>query len=59
MKSIKDEAIQAISSMPEDVPIDDIMYKLYVIDKIRKGQEGIAAGKGISTEELHKEMQSW
>jgi hypothetical protein len=33
MKSVKEEALRAISSLPDDAPIDDVMYRLYVIDK--------------------------
>ena len=39
MISIKQEAIKFILDLPEAVIIDDIMYKLYVIDKIRKGNK--------------------
>ena len=59
MKTIKDEALRAISSLPEDTPIDDIMYRLYVIDKIRNGQDAIREGRKISTEELKRELGTW
>lgn len=59
MKSIKQEALQAISTLPENTPIDEIMYRLYVIDKVRKGQDAIRDGRTISTDELKKEISSW
>jgi len=59
MKSIKQEALQAISTLPDNTPIDEIMYRLYVIDKVRKGQEAIKDGRTISTEELKKEISTW
>jgi hypothetical protein len=46
------ESINAISKLPDSSDIDDIMYQLYVIDKIRKGEEAIKEGKVISIEEL-------
>ncbi len=42
MQTLRQEAIDVISKMPESVKIDDIMYRLYVIDKIRKGREAVA-----------------
>jgi hypothetical protein len=36
--SIKEEAIRAISSLPDNSQIDDVMYRLYVIDKVTRGQ---------------------
>jgi hypothetical protein len=59
MESLKQEAMNAISKMPETADIDDIMYRLYVIDKVRKGREALQQGKVISVEELREEAQSW
>lgn len=59
METLKKEALNAISKLPDSAKIDDIMYRLYVIDKIKKGQEAIQNGKTISVEELKKEMKLW
>jgi len=59
MQTLKQEAIKAISKLPESANIDDIMYELYVIDKVTKGREAAGRGDSISIEELKKEMQSW
>ena len=59
MKSLKTEALAAISSMPDDTSADEIMYRIYVIDKIQKGQESVASGKTITIEEIEKEIHSW
>ncbi len=59
METLKQEAIKAISKLPDTANIDDIMYELYVIDKIKKGKEAVECGESISIEELKREMQSW
>ena len=59
METLKNEVISAISKLPESVDIDDIMYRLYVIDKIKKGQEAIRNGKTISVKLLKEELKSW
>ncbi len=59
MQTLKQEAIDAISTMPEQVDIDEIMYRLYVIDKIRKGREAADRGEIISIDELKKEIELW
>ncbi|HIJ56372.1 MAG TPA: hypothetical protein HPQ03_09635 [Deltaproteobacteria bacterium] len=59
MESLKQEALNVISKMPETADIDDIMYRLYVIDKVRKGREAAQNGQFISIEELEKEIQTW
>lgn len=59
MENLKKEAINAISKLPDTADIDEIMYRLYVIDKIRKGQEAVKEGKVITVETLKEEMKSW
>ncbi|KAF0145486.1 MAG: hypothetical protein FD156_767 [Nitrospirae bacterium] len=59
METLKQEAIKAISKLPESANVDDMMYELYVIDKVKKGREAVEHGESISIEELKKEMQSW
>lgn len=52
MESLKKEAIKVISALPENVDIEEIMYKLYVIDKVKKGESAVREGRTISSEEL-------
>ncbi len=59
MESLKQEALNVISKMPDTAEIDDIMYRLYVIDKVRKGREAVKRGEVVSTEDLKKEIESW
>jgi len=59
METLKQEAIKVILKLPETANIDDIMYELYVIDKVKKGREAVKHGESISIEDLKREMQSW
>ncbi len=59
METLKQEAINAISKMPDSADIDEIMYRLYVIDKVIKGREAVEQGDTISIEELKSEIESW
>ena len=59
MQAVKQEAINIIDRMPEDSDMDEIMYRLYVLDKIRKGQEAVEQDKTITSEELQREIDSW
>ena len=52
METLKKEAMDAISKLPESADADDIMYRIYVIDKIKKGQEAVKEGKVISVKSL-------
>ena len=59
MQTIKEEAIKAINSLPDSATIEDIMYRLYVIDKVHAGLDDVRNGKVITSDELKREIQSW
>ncbi len=59
MESLKQEAMNAIAKLPEDATVDDIMYRLYIIDKVRKGQEAMRRGEATTVKDLKKEIESW
>ncbi len=48
-----------IHNLPEDSTLEDIQYHLCVLEKIRKGQESIKDGKGISNEEAKILLSKW
>ncbi len=59
MQPAKQEALETIGKLPDDADMDEIMYRLYVLDKIRKGQEAADQGKTITSEELKREIDAW
>ena len=56
MQAAKQEALNTINQLPESADMDEIMYRLYVLDKIRKGQEAVEQGKTISSEALKRPL---
>jgi predicted transcriptional regulator len=59
MPAVKQEALDAIAKLPDDTDMDEIMYRLYVLDKIRKGREAAEQGRTISHEDLKREIETW
>lgn len=59
MHAPKQEALDAISKLPEDTDMDEIMYRLYVLDKIRKGQDAVNQGRTIRSKDLKREIDTW
>jgi hypothetical protein len=59
MDTLKQESIKAISKLPEETSLDEIMYRLYVIDKVKKGKEAVLKGETITIEELKNEVLKW
>jgi len=59
MDTLKQEALNVIAKIPDTADIETIMYRLYVVDKIRKGKEAAERGETISIEDLKREIESW
>jgi len=59
MQPAKQEALETISKLPDDADMDEIMYRLYVLDKIRKGQAAADQGRTVSSEDLKREIDTW
>lgn len=59
MQSAKQEALEAIQRLPEDVDTEEMIYRLYVLENVRRGQRDAAEGKVQSAEEVLKDLRSW
>ena len=59
MQAIKQLALDTIQELPEDVDLDEIRYRLYVLDKVRKGKQAVDQGRVIDSEELRRRIDSW
>ena len=59
MRSIKSQAKAAIEQLPDDCSMEDIQYRLYVLEKIRRGIKQDDEGATISHAELLKRVKKW
>jgi len=51
--------LQAIAELNDNAALDDIIYKLYVIEKIRQGRADIVAGNLLTSTDVLAEVKSW
>jgi predicted transcriptional regulator len=55
------EAKQAVRALldrlPDDCSVEDVLYHLYVLQAVERGQEDAAAGRVISHEEVESAMR--
>ena len=58
-EKIKDQIISFIKKLPDDVTLEDIMYHLYVREKIFRGLKDADEGKKVSNEEAKKIIEKW
>ena len=59
IQSAKQEALLAIEQLPDSVDFNDIVYRLYVMNKIHQGVRDIEEGNVISHDDLKHEIEQW
>ena len=59
MQPAKQDALETIGKLPDNADMDEIMYQLYVLDKIRKGQAAAEQAGTVSSEDLKRETDTW
>jgi hypothetical protein len=59
MDTLKQKSLRAISRLSDKAGVDEMMYRLYVIDKVKKGKDAIINGKSLTIENLKKEIKKW
>jgi len=59
MQTAKQEVEMLLHHLPDDSSIEDIQYHLYVLEKIRRGQDDIANGRSYTNEEAKKRLSKW
>jgi predicted transcriptional regulator len=55
----KHDVLALLDDMPEDIDPEELMYQLYVLEKIDEGERDIEAGNVISHEELVRRSDEW
>jgi hypothetical protein len=53
------EVLELIRLLPEEVEIEDLIYRLYLREKLAAAEADIAAGRTLSAEEVRAQAASW
>ncbi|MPZ48738.1 MAG: hypothetical protein GEU75_05395 [Dehalococcoidia bacterium] len=59
MMTTKQDIIEMIEQMPEDASPEDIMYEIYVRERIDRGIQEAREGKVIPHEEVKQSLNQW
>ncbi len=52
MAAVKQRVIELIKGLPDDCTVEDILYHLYVTEKVEGGIQAVDEGRTISQEEV-------
>ncbi len=59
MKSEKDEILEFIQGLPDDVTTVDVLEELYFKQQVEKGMKDFVEGRVLSHEELKRRIAKW
>jgi hypothetical protein len=59
MQTAKQEVEELLKQLPDDSTHEDIQYHLYVLEKIRKGQDDINQGRTSGHIEAKEQLKKW
>lgn len=59
MQTAKKDAQELLNNLPDDSTLDDIQYHLYVLEKIRRGQDDIRNGRHCTHEQAKERLSRW
>ena len=56
MNIAKEDVQNLLNNMPDECDIEDLHYRLYVLEKIKRGQEAIEKGDTLTQDEVRNRM---
>lgn len=59
LNSVKDDLRALVDHLPDDADMDEVHYRLYVIEKIRKSRETMEKGGVMSQAEAELRFAEW
>ncbi|TAK61621.1 MAG: hypothetical protein EPO24_05680 [Bacteroidetes bacterium] len=59
LPSPKDAVTKLLKNLKDDVSYEDIMYEIYVLEKIERGLRDIEQGNVFSHEEVKASLKKW
>ncbi len=55
----KEKIQQVLGRMPDDVDVDVLAEKLYLLQKIEIAEKQLAEGRGIPHEDVKRRLEPW
>ncbi len=58
MSVTRDDVLELVRNLPDKVDIEELIYRLYLREKLAAAEEDIAADQTLSVEELRNQVAS-
>jgi hypothetical protein len=55
----KEEVLELVRQLPDEVDVEEVIYRLYLREKLAAAEADIAAGRTLSPEEVREQARTW
>jgi predicted transcriptional regulator len=55
----KEDVLELVRQLPDEVEIEELIYRLYLLEKLEAAEADIAAGRILSAEEVRQRVRQW
>lgn len=55
----KKEMLQLVRQLPDNVDIEELIYRLYLREKLAAAEKDIAAGRTLSAQDMRRQAAQW
>jgi hypothetical protein len=55
----KEEVLELVNQLPDPVEVEELIYRLYLREKLAAAEKAIAQDRTLSSEEMRAQATSW
>jgi hypothetical protein len=55
----KAEVLELVRQLPDEVEVEEVIYRLYLREKLAAAEADITAGRTLSPEEVREQARTW
>jgi hypothetical protein len=55
----KEEVLELVRQLPDEVDLEEVIYRLYLREKLAAAEADIAAGRTLAPEEVREQTRTW
>jgi hypothetical protein len=59
MSMHKEEVLELVRQLPDEVDVEEVIYRLYLREKLAAAEADIAAGRTLSPKEVREQARTW
>ena len=59
MSMHKEEVLELVRQLPDEVDVEEVIYRLYLREKLAAAEADIAAERTLSPEEVREQARTW